>query len=177
MPAMARSSARGPGRKASTSTSTSPRRRSASTWSRTKIPRWGAASVGHMFVTTRARTTPSVLSSQSGRTLGTNACGGVPLRRRPSPEAPPHGAAGAATTRRSMVHRLYEWQGRTHAALARLGRDTRGQGTVEYVGLILLVAVILAGVVKASGGLKDSTIAEAVIKKLKGAIDSVGEGK
>ena len=38
------------------------------------------------------------------------------------------------------------------------------------------MAVILAGVVKASGGLKDSTIAEAVIKKLKGAIDSVGEG-
>ena len=30
---------------------------------------------------------------------------------------------------------------------------------------------------KASGGLKDSTIAEAVIKKLKGAIDSVGEGE
>ena len=53
----------------------------------------------------------------------------------------------------------------------------RAQGTVEYVGLILLVAVILAGVVKASGGLKDSTIAEAVIKRLKGAIDSVGEGK
>ena len=52
----------------------------------------------------------------------------------------------------------------------------RGQGTVEYVGLILLVAVILAGVVKASGGLKDSTIAEAVVKQLKGAIDSVGEG-
>ena len=36
--------------------------------------------------------------------------------------------------------------------------------------------VILAGVVKASGGLKDSTIAEAVIKKLKGAIDEVGKG-
>ena len=53
--------------------------------------------------------------------------------------------------------------------------SARGQGTVEYVGLILLVAVILAGVVKASGGLKDSTIAEAVIKKLKGAIDTVGD--
>ena len=85
------------------------------------------------------------------------------------------------------MNRLYGWQGRAHAALtraardahaalARAGRDARGQGTVEY-GLILLVAVILAGVVKASGGLKDSTIAEAVIKKLKGAIDTVGEGK
>jgi Flp pilus assembly pilin Flp len=86
------------------------------------------------------------------------------------------------------VDRLYTWQGRAHAGLAhaaqdgrgalvRARRDERGQGTVEYVGLILLVAVILAGVVKASGGLKDSTIAEAVIKKLKGAIDTVGEGK
>jgi hypothetical protein len=75
------------------------------------------------------------------------------------------------------VDRVYEWQARAHAALAGMARDARGQGTVEYVGLILLVAVILAGVVKASGGLKDSTIAEAVIKKLKDAIDSVGEGK
>ena len=76
---------------------------------------------------------------------------------------------------------LYEMQGRLHAAIARAlmrsANEARGQGTVEYVGLILLVAVILAGVVKASGGLKDSTIAEAVVKKLKGAIDSVGEGK
>jgi hypothetical protein len=85
--------------------------------------------------------------------------------------------AEAATTGRSAVHRLYAWQGRAHAALANASGEVRGQGTVEYVGLILLVAVILAGVVKASGGLKDSTIAEAVIKKLKGAIDSVGEGK
>ena len=72
---------------------------------------------------------------------------------------------------------LYELQGRAHAALANAARDMRGQGTVEYVGLILLVAVILAGVVKASGGFKDSTIADAVIKKIKSAIDSVGEGK
>ena len=76
----------------------------------------------------------------------------------------------------------YEAMGAVHAWLARAwargerARDERGQGTVEYVGLILLVAVILAGVVKASGGLKDSTIAEAVIKKLKGAIDEVGKG-
>ena len=72
---------------------------------------------------------------------------------------------------------IYAVQGRLHAGLARVTSEARGQGTVEYVGLVLLVAVILAGVVKASGGLKDSTIAEAVIKKLKGAIDSVGEGR
>jgi hypothetical protein len=83
----------------------------------------------------------------------------------------------ANTTEVSVQGLYYDIQGRIHAALARAAREVRGQGTVEYVGLILLVAVILAGVVKASGGLKDSTIAEAVIKKLKGAFDSVGEGK
>ena len=58
------------------------------------------------------------------------------------------------------MERLYGWQGHAHAALARriggAAAGERGQGTVEYVGLILLVAVILAGVVKASGGLKDT---------------------
>jgi hypothetical protein len=71
---------------------------------------------------------------------------------------------------------IHTWQGRAHAAaVGRLGGES-GQGTVEYVGLILLVAVILAGVVKASGGLDDSTIADAVIKKLKNAIEQVGKG-
>ena len=73
------------------------------------------------------------------------------------------------------MHRLYTWQGRTHAALANAARDVRGQGTVEYVGLILLVAVILAGVVKASGSFSDKGIADAVVKKLKAAIDGVGK--
>ena len=54
--AIARSSARGPGGNANTSTSTSARRSSAATWSRTNMPRWGAAADGHMFVTTSART-------------------------------------------------------------------------------------------------------------------------
>jgi hypothetical protein len=65
---------------------------------------------------------------------------------------------------------MYEWMGRAHAALAR----ERGQGTVEYVGLILLLAVILAGVVKASGSFSDTAIADTVVRKLKDAIASVG---
>jgi hypothetical protein len=70
----------------------------------------------------------------------------------------------------------YEAMGRAHAWIARAwsAERERGQGTVEYVGLILLVAVILAGVVKASGSFSDKGIAEAVVRKLKAAINGVG---
>jgi hypothetical protein len=67
---------------------------------------------------------------------------------------------------------LFELMGRLHARLA----DPTGQGTVEYVGLVLLVAVLIAGVVKASGGFSDTGIADAVVRKLKAAITGVGEG-
>jgi Flp pilus assembly pilin Flp len=75
----------------------------------------------------------------------------------------------------------YELMGRAHARVARVARvarpvaDTSGQGTVEYVGLVLLVAVLIAGVVKASGGFSDTGIADAVVRKIKGAIVGVGE--
>jgi hypothetical protein len=68
---------------------------------------------------------------------------------------------------------IYELIGRAHAALLR----EHGQGTVEYVGLVLLMAVLIAGVVKASGGFSDTGIAEAVVKRLKAAIDGVGSGR
>ena len=70
----------------------------------------------------------------------------------------------------------YELLGGAHARLVRMLAGDRGQGTVEYVGLVLLVAVLIAGVVKASGGFSDTGIADAVVKKLKGAISGVGEG-
>lgn len=71
---------------------------------------------------------------------------------------------------------MYEMMGRMHAALVGL-RDERGQGTVEYVGLILLIAVVLAGVVKAANGFSDDKgIATTIVNQLKQAIGDVGKG-
>jgi len=61
--------------------------------------------------------------------------------------------------------------GRAHAGLM----AARGQGTVEYVGLVLLMAVLIAGVVKASGGFSDTGIADAVVRQIRGAITGVGD--
>ena len=83
----------------------------------------------------------------------------------------------AATDRAyAAAGRAHARLARTHARLARAPAGERGQGTVEYVGLVLLVAVLIAGVVKASGGFSDTGIADAVVKKLKGAIAGVGDG-
>jgi Flp pilus assembly pilin Flp len=71
---------------------------------------------------------------------------------------------------------VYEAMGWLHVALLRL-REREGQGTVEYVGLILLVAVVLAGIVKASGSLGDQGLAKSIVTKLKDAVDSVGSAK
>jgi hypothetical protein len=75
---------------------------------------------------------------------------------------------------------VHELMGRAHAAAAHAhvaARAERGQGTVEYVGLILLVAVLIAGVVQASRSFSDTGIADAVVKKIKGAIDGVAEAR
>ena len=58
--------------------------------------------------------------------------------------------------------------------LARLRRDERGQGTVEYVALILLLALVFAAVVKFGAG-KDFDIGKTIVTKLKEAIDGVGD--
>jgi hypothetical protein len=69
----------------------------------------------------------------------------------------------------------YRVMGRAHAALSSLRTRQAGQGTVEYVGLILLVAVVLAGVVAATrkSSIGDGGIARTIVTKLKAAIDSV----
>jgi hypothetical protein len=52
----------------------------------------------------------------------------------------------------------------------------RGQGTVEYVGLVLLVAVLMGGMVAAIGGLNSlpgKELAEAITKKIVEAVKKV----
>ena len=53
-----------------------------------------------------------------------------------------------------------------------LRRGERGQGTVEYVALILLVAALLAGVVAATrrSSIGDGGIARAIVTKIREAI-------
>jgi hypothetical protein len=69
----------------------------------------------------------------------------------------------------------YRVMGRVHAALSHLRAGQAGQGTVEYVGLILLVAVVLAGVVAATKGtsIGSGQIGETILRKLKSALDTV----
>ena len=64
---------------------------------------------------------------------------------------------------------MYELMGRAHAGWL----NQRGQGTVEYVGLVLLIAALLAGVIAIGNGMKGGGIAEAVVKKIKATIDGL----
>ena len=67
------------------------------------------------------------------------------------------------------MHRLF---GRIHAAL--LG--SRGQGTVEYVALILLVALVMAGVVAAMKGFRTDEgkeLGDVIVSKIKEAVRKV----
>jgi hypothetical protein len=67
---------------------------------------------------------------------------------------------------------MYRLMGRAHAGL--LGG--RGQGTVEYVALILLVALVMAGVVAAMKGFKTDSgqdLGDAIVNKIKDAVRKV----
>jgi hypothetical protein len=74
---------------------------------------------------------------------------------------------------------MYGAFGYVHAALARAGRrlaSNVGQGTVEYVALILLVALVMAGVVAAMKGFKTDEgkdLGDAIIGKIKDAVGKV----
>ena len=70
------------------------------------------------------------------------------------------------------MHRFF---GRIHATDA-LDAARRGQGTVEYVALILLVALVMAGVVAAMKGFKTDEgkeLGDVIIGKIKEAVRKV----
>jgi hypothetical protein len=73
----------------------------------------------------------------------------------------------------------YRMMGRGHVALMSMAQRLRaqdGQGTVEYVALILLVAMVMAAVATATSNTSEGLgIAKKVTDTLKGAIDSVGK--
>ena len=70
---------------------------------------------------------------------------------------------------------LYRLMGRLHAAALAAPRDA-GQGTVEYVGLLLLVGALIAAII---AGLKTKNLylAKAIVAKLQAAIDKVSTAK
>ena len=62
------------------------------------------------------------------------------------------------------------------SAFAQRIRDTRGQGTVEYVGLILLVSLLMVGMVAAMKGFNGESgteIAEVIVAKIKSAVNAI----
>ena len=88
---------------------------------------------------------------------------------------------------RSPDHFLQRPLARLHLLLIRAGERLResalprlrsavGQGTVEYVALILLVALVMAGVVAALKGYKTDQgkdLGDAIVGKIKDAVDQV----
>ena len=74
---------------------------------------------------------------------------------------------------------MYRTMGLAHAALAQAARrmrDQTGQGTVEYVALILLVALVLSGVVAAMKGFRSDDgkeLGDVILGKLKEAVRRV----
>ena len=55
-------------------------------------------------------------------------------------------------------------------------RPTAGQGTVEYVGLILLVSLLMVGMVAAMKGFSGESgldIAEVIVAKIKSAVQAI----
>ena len=79
-----------------------------------------------------------------------------------------------------MIYALIGW---AHANFHRRARairaaleSERGQGTVEYVGLILLVSLLMVGMVaamKGFNGKQGTELAEVIVDKIKTAVNKV----
>jgi hypothetical protein len=70
------------------------------------------------------------------------------------------------------LHAQAFWRGQEIRRLA----GERGQGTVEYVGLILLVSLLMVGMVaamKGFNGKQGTELADVIVNKIKEAVDKV----
>jgi len=78
---------------------------------------------------------------------------------------------------------FYALMGYLHATFSNRARQIRtllaeesGQGTVEYVGLILLVSLLMVGMVgamKGFNGKQGTELADVIVDKIKEAVDKV----
>lgn len=78
---------------------------------------------------------------------------------------------------------IYKAMGNAHALAVSKGEtirrrafESRGQGTVEYVGLILLVSLLMVGMVaamKGFSGKQGTELAELIVDKIQSAVDKV----
>ena len=78
---------------------------------------------------------------------------------------------------------IYALMGYLHTAVAErvrtirsLAGGERGQGTVEYVGLILLVSLLMVGMVaamKGFNGKQGTELAEVIVEKIKAAVNAI----
>jgi len=77
---------------------------------------------------------------------------------------------------------FYKLMGYLHASILRRAGELRrlagerGQGTVEYVGLILLVSLLMVGMVaamKGFNGKQGTELADVIVDKIKEAVDKV----
>jgi hypothetical protein len=75
-----------------------------------------------------------------------------------------------------LIGWLYAETARRLRAIRALLEGERAQGTVEYVGLILLVSLLMVGMVaamKGFNGKQGMELAEVIIEKIKQAVNQV----
>ncbi len=79
-----------------------------------------------------------------------------------------------------MLYALFGWMhavtSRRARAIVRALEGERGQGTVEYVGLILLVSLLMVGMVaamKGFNGKQGTELADVIVNKIKQAVNAI----
>jgi hypothetical protein len=97
----------------------------------------------------------------------------IDARSIPAPRAYQRPPTSVAGTREDAPMSLST----TRVIAARLLTSERGQGTVEYVGIVLAVAALLVAVAAAIDNKVGGPIATALVHKLQDAVTQVGNAK